>query len=156
MQREMRRKDRLITTEEAYEILDRCEYGVLGTVCPDGTPYAVPLNYVRDGNCIYFHVAPEGRKLENLAYQEQACFTVVTDVVLKPESFGTLFSSVMVFGPVGEAVDDGEKVHALELLVKKWHNEYYDKGMVMIEKSKDRVRILKLQIEDVTGKARKR
>lgn len=37
--REMRRKDRMLTDEEAYKLLKETEYGVLSTICPDGTPY---------------------------------------------------------------------------------------------------------------------
>ncbi|MBR0373830.1 MAG: pyridoxamine 5'-phosphate oxidase family protein [Mogibacterium sp.] len=158
MQREMRRKDRLITAEEAYEILDKCEYGVLGTVCPDGTPYAVPLSYAREDNVIYMHCATEGRKLENIAFRDQVCFTVVSaeDVELKPESFGTLFASVMVFGRVEVVESDEDKIHGLEVLVKKWHNEYYEKGMKYIMAAKDKTVVLKLTIEDISGKARRK
>ena len=158
MQREMRRKDRLITEQDAYEILDKCEYGILGTVCPDGTPYAVPLNYVREGNVLYFHSALVGRKLENIAHQDQVCFTVVSDedVVLQPQKFGTLFASVMVFGHIEIVDTDEEKAHGLELLVRKWHSEYYENGMKYIAAAKDKVHVLRLTIEDISGKANRR
>ncbi len=59
--REMRRKDRETSEEEACQLLAAGEYGVLSTVGADGEPYGVPLSYVyRDGE-IFFHSAPEGR-----------------------------------------------------------------------------------------------
>ena len=156
MQREIRRKDRAVSAAEAYEILDSREYGVLGTVCPDGTPYAVPLNFVRAGDVLYFHAATEGRKLENIAFQDRVCFTVVNDVVLMPADFGTKYASAMVFGNVEIVTDEDEKVHGLELLVKKWHGEYYEKGLKYIAAAKNKVVVLKLTIDEISGKARRR
>lgn len=49
--KEMRRKDRAITEEDARELLNTAEYGILSTVSEDGEPYGVPLDYcVVDNN----------------------------------------------------------------------------------------------------------
>ena len=40
----MRRRDRQIPEEQAWEILDRCDYAVLAMTAEDGTPYGLPLN----------------------------------------------------------------------------------------------------------------
>lgn len=45
----MRRKDREVSAEQAWEIVERCSYGVLAMTKPDGTPYAVPVNFAREG-----------------------------------------------------------------------------------------------------------
>ena len=42
----LRRKDRGISHQEAVELLDKVEYGVLSTVDKNGQPYGVPLSYV--------------------------------------------------------------------------------------------------------------
>ena len=36
----MRRKDREVSAEQAWEIVERCSYGVLAMTKPDGTPRA--------------------------------------------------------------------------------------------------------------------
>ena len=46
--REMRRKDRLLDSADAVEILKNGEYGVLATVTEDGSPYSVPMSYACD------------------------------------------------------------------------------------------------------------
>ena len=46
----MRRKDREVSAEKAWEIVERCSYGILAMTKPDGTPYAVPVNFAREGN----------------------------------------------------------------------------------------------------------
>lgn len=62
MAQTMRRRDRQIPEEQAWEILDRCDYAVLAMTAEDGTPYGLPLNVVREGRVVYFHGAQAGRK----------------------------------------------------------------------------------------------
>ena len=65
----MRRKDREVSAEQAWEIVERCSYGVLAMTKPDGTPYAVPVNFAREGNCLYIHCAQAGEKTDCLHHQ---------------------------------------------------------------------------------------
>ena len=60
----MRRKDREVSAEKAWEIVERCSYGILAMTKPDGTPYAVPVNFAREGNCLYIHCAQAGEKTD--------------------------------------------------------------------------------------------
>ena len=46
MMPEMRRKDRQLPEEEAVRLLQDCRFGVLCTVCADGTPYGIPMTAV--------------------------------------------------------------------------------------------------------------
>ena len=62
----IRRKDRAIEEAEAFDLLNQCEYGILSTVDQSGQPYAVPLNYAFKDNCIYFHSAQHGHKIDNI------------------------------------------------------------------------------------------
>ena len=62
--REMRRKERQITEEEAWAVVDKCEYAFLAMTAEDGTPYGLPVTIVREGRNVYFHSAMEGRKVE--------------------------------------------------------------------------------------------
>ena len=56
----MRRADRAISREDALAVIDRCAYGTLSLIATDGTPYAVALNVVRDGEKLFFHSAMTG------------------------------------------------------------------------------------------------
>ena len=73
----MRRKDREVSAEQAWEIVERCSYGVLAMTKPDGTPYAVPVNFAREGNYLYIHCAQAGEKTDCLNHQPQVCVTCV-------------------------------------------------------------------------------
>ena len=66
MYREIRRKDRILSEEEMFRILEEAPYGVLSTVGEDGIPYGVPISFVYKEGAIFFHAAVEGHKLDNI------------------------------------------------------------------------------------------
>src|SRR5512137_1999000 len=111
----MRRKDREISRQEAIEILDSAEYGVLSTVDRNGQPYGIPLSYVYKDNAIYFHCAVAGQKLDNMADNAKVSFCVTGKTTVLPESFGTLYESAIAFGTARE-VHDAERHQALVCL----------------------------------------
>jgi len=91
MKREMRRKDKKIGTDEAINLLTNCEYGVLSIVGTDGQLYGVPLNYSFKDNCIYFHCALVGHKLENIENNPKVSFCVVGDTKVLLRELSPLF-----------------------------------------------------------------
>ncbi len=152
--REMRRKDREITKSEARSLLIKAEYGVLSTVSPDGNPYGVPLSFCVIEDCIYFHCAVEGQKLDNILYNKFVSFCVVGHTEILPDKFSTKYESVIIFGEI-EEVFDSEKQIALEGLLRKYSSEYFDRGIKYIESSKNKTRVFKIFINQLTGKARR-
>ena len=73
----MRRKHSEITDPLAIEdILRTATIGRMATVGRDGYPYITPVNFVYHGGDIYFHCAPEGEKLDNIARDSRVCFEV--------------------------------------------------------------------------------
>ncbi|RPI78116.1 MAG: pyridoxamine 5'-phosphate oxidase family protein [Desulfobacteraceae bacterium] len=154
MSKEMRRKDRAITRQEAMEILSQGEYGVLSTSTPDGEPYGAPLNYCIKDDALYFHCALEGHKLANLAVHNRVSFCVVGRTEVLPEKFGTKYESVIISGKVWE-VFDSEKQRALEGLVSKYSAAFMAEGLKYIEKAAHQTRVFKVPIENLSGKARK-
>ena len=59
-----------------YELLDTTEYGTLA-LSQDDEPYAVPLNFVRIEDDIYFHGALSNKKMKMLKRNSKASFSVV-------------------------------------------------------------------------------
>lgn len=152
---EMRRKDRLLSQEEAKTVLRHGTYGILSTVGPDGYPYGVPISYVFDEekNIIFMHCAKEtGHKYENILFSPKACFTVVGDTETLPEKFSVKYESAIVFGTI-ELWQ--EKLPVLMALVEKYCPGLEEKGLVYAQKALERVTILALHMESLTGKARK-
>lgn len=150
----MRRKDRQLTSEESIEILLRGETGYLSTISADGYPYTVPLNYVFFNNGIYFHCAKEGHKIDNIIKSDKVSFCVACDIENLPEEFSTNYKSVILFGSAKEVIES-EKSDALLELIKKYSNQFVEKGKNHLEKAKDSTKVFKINIGHMTGKARK-
>lgn len=154
MFREMRRKDKQLTMEESIEILRNNEIGVLSTICENGYPYGVPLNYVYYNNSIYFHCAKIGQKLDNIKSCDKVSFCVYCDVELLPDKFDTNYKSVILFGKATE-INELEKEEALLKLIKKYSSKFIEEGKNYIEKAKGTALVYKINIEHITGKAQK-
>ena len=157
--REMRRKDRRLTEDEAYDVLHRGEYGVLAMVMSNGQPYSIPISYVYDEECcaVYMHVSVEaGQKMDNILYEPHVCLTVVTGTEVLPAQFATKYWSVNVFGTMHIVEDAAEKQRGLLALVRKYAAQYEEDGLKYIAAASHRVHVLKLHITAVTGKARKK
>ncbi|MCM1221402.1 MAG: pyridoxamine 5'-phosphate oxidase family protein [Lachnospiraceae bacterium] len=154
MNYKMRRTERRLEQAEAENILRENQYGVLSTVGSDGNPYGVPLSYVFRENCLYFHCATEGRKIENIGFCNRASFCVVGKTELLPSQFSTRYESVIAEGYVHELTAD-EKISALSEIVEKYAPEHREKGAVYIQNAKARVRVFCMEIENLSGKARR-
>lgn len=154
MHREMRRKDRQSTPEEALELLNRGEYGILATADSSNQPYAVPLSFACGDNCIYFHCAKEGYKLDNIKNNEKVSFAVIGDTQVLPDKFSTSFESVVVFGKATFVVDDSEKVVALKALIEKYSKDFMKEGLEYIHRAAAGTCVVKIDIEHMTGKNR--
>jgi nitroimidazol reductase NimA-like FMN-containing flavoprotein (pyridoxamine 5'-phosphate oxidase superfamily) len=153
--RELRRKDRAITDDEAMAILNKAEYGVLSTVSPDGKPYGVPLNFCIIDRCIYFHCAIEGQKIDNIESNKSVSFCAVGKTEILPDKFGTNYESAIVSGEIEEIVGDHKQM-ALEGLLKKYSQNYFEKGLEYIETLNAKTRVFKIGIKQLTGKARRK
>ena len=150
----MRRKDRLITESEAYSILEKGEFGLLSTSSQNNEPYGIPLNYCLIDGCIYFHCAPDGRKINHITENPKVSFCVVGNTELLPDLFSTKFESCIVQGHAVESFGE-EKQKALEGLIHKYSAGFIPEGLEYIEKRKDKTKIFKISIISISGKARR-
>ena len=147
----MRRFRQKIPGEEAKKILHEATNGVLCLTAYDERPYGVPMSFVYDSkNAIYFHCALSGRKIDCIKHNSYACFTIIDKDEIRPEEFTTYFRSVIVEGTISILSDKQQMIEALRLLSTK-----YSPGIDCeseIEKGINRVLILRLEIESVSGK----
>lgn len=118
--RPMRRKDRLATEEKAREIIARAEYGTFITADKAGMPYGVAVSHVVEGDKIYFHCAPEGRKLDNLRENPRVCMSFVASVYRDEEAYTHRYESAVTEGTAVVVEEQEEKLHALRLICGKY------------------------------------
>ena len=153
MVREMRRKDREIDEIEARKILDGGEFGFLSLVDSAGEPYGVPISYVLRDNEIYFHSAPEGRKVDALCTSGRASFCVVGATEMQPEMFSTRYLSAIVSGEVRELLHE-EKIEVLIWLVEKYAPQFLEQGREYIASRQAETRVFALRVRHISGKQR--
>ena len=153
MFRQMRRKRQLLADEETVAMLRSCTSGVLAVQGDDDYPYAVPLSFAYDDGKLFFHCAKAGHKIDALGRNEKASFCVIAADDVVQSTFTTRFRSAVAFGRTRILTEDGEKRHALDCLVEKYSPDYVDAADAEIERDWERVCVIELAIEHMTGKA---
>lgn len=153
MFREMRRAKQLLTAEQSIEILEKGSSGVLAVLGDGGYPYAVPLSYLYLDKKLFFHAAKSGHKLDAIKSCDKASFCVVEQDTVVPERYTTFFRSVIAFGRVYIVEDEAEIKAALAALAKKYSPTIAEaERMAAVEKDLNRVCMIALDIEHLTGK----
>jgi nitroimidazol reductase NimA-like FMN-containing flavoprotein (pyridoxamine 5'-phosphate oxidase superfamily) len=155
MRYEMRRKDRQISDNEAYAVLDKAPFGVMSTVDGDGIPYGVPLNFARSGLALYFHAANTGHKIDNLKERPDVCITFVGNVSFPEDNFTTAFESAIIFGRAEEVSGDTEKIQALKLISERFTPKNMAAFNAEIDKYPKLPAVWKITIQSISGKQRK-
>ncbi|MBN7773488.1 pyridoxamine 5'-phosphate oxidase family protein [Clostridium aminobutyricum] len=152
---EMRRRDRLMSNEDALNILKEGEYGILATVDSNGQPYGVPLSYIVIDNTIYYHGANAGgTKHNNIINNDKVTFTVVGKTKILPDKFGTLYESVIAFGKAALVTDEAESLMAFKEFLYKYCTDYIAEGEKYIDTAGSKAMIVKIAIDSLTGKHR--
>lgn len=152
----MRRTDREITDlQEIISILKQAQVCRIA-LSNSNIPYIVPLNFgFQPGNpmILYFHCAPQGRKLDIIRHNNRACFEVEVDTKIiagnKACDWSMQYRSVIGSGRI-EIVESGEeKIHGLNILM-----EHYAGGGTFNYNPKllGRMVVLKLAVDEITGK----
>ena len=123
----MRRKDKEVTDRAELEaIIRRCRVCQLA-MADGGEPYVVPLSFgfeLADGALtLYFHSAPEGRKLDFLRRNPRVCFSLFREGgLLEGETAceaSSAYESVIGRGTAEFLEDPADKCRALTQLM--WH-----------------------------------
>jgi uncharacterized protein len=145
---------RFISEEEALDVLKAAEYGVLSTASAQGRPYGVPVNYcyVPEENCIFFHCARVGRKLDNIMQNPKVSFVAVANSEVIQERFTTHYESVVVDGTAQLVEDEAEKIAKMVILCERFSPKVMDKADEVIRKHLSAVAVVKIIIDSVQGK----
>jgi len=154
----MRRKDKEITgIDEKLEILAKCKVCRIG-LSENNYPYIIPLNYgfsYDNGKLsLYFHCAKEGKKIDIIKKNNNACFEIDCDTKLiegiKPCDYGYEFKSIIGFGKIIFPDTKDEKINGLNFLMKQQTGK--DIKYDFNEKELNNVIVLKMLVDDFTGK----
>lgn len=152
----MRRKDKEIVDEKAMvSIIGKAIICRVAMCWQDG-PYVIPMNFGYRDNYIYLHSAREGRKLDILQNNDKVCIEFDVDVELvksqKACKTSMEYKSVLIFGKAIILKDITEKKRALDIIM---HHYYYRTSPSVFhypEDALEKVIIIKVKIENMTGK----
>ena len=151
----MRRNEREIKDRKNIDgIIRRCLVCRLA-MSDDGQPYIVPLNFGYDGRFLYFHAAPEGRKIDVIKRNNRVGFEfdILHEIVTAQQAcdWGAKYESVIGSGKA-EIVDDLEaKKQALKWIMRQYGGDTWDFPEEILKKTL----ILCVSILKISGKARK-
>lgn len=153
MFRELRRKKQGLSDREMRRIVENGTYGVLSVIGDDGYPYGVPVNYVYDGESLYFHCAKAGHKMDGISRTDQVSFCIVGADEVLPADFTTAYASVIVFGRAGLVEDPAERLRIFRLLVARFSPGYEAQGEKETQKYDSSTALVRIRMEHMSGKA---
>jgi nitroimidazol reductase NimA-like FMN-containing flavoprotein (pyridoxamine 5'-phosphate oxidase superfamily) len=117
----IRRKDKEITDpDQMKKILKETEYVTLALI-KDDEPYLVSLSHAYDEaeNCIYFHSAPEGKKLDYMRAHPTVWGQAMLDHGYHKGECSHLYASVMFKGKIEFIQDVETKRHAFKTMIQQ-------------------------------------
>jgi len=156
--RDIRRKEKAIKDEkEVKAILLKSKYVTLA-LCKDNEPYLVSMSHGYDPvkNCIYFHCAREGKKIDILKENNVVWGQALYDAGYVQGKCNHNYATTMFKGKVTFLTDFEEKKAALHLMVHQLEDDpeaYLSKPIS--DKSITNVTIGRIDIEHLTGKKAK-
>ena len=148
----MRRHEREIRDRALIDdIIRRAQVCHLGLV--DGeVPYVVPLSFGYDGQALYFHCAPQGRKLDLIRRNPRVCFEfdIMEGLIEAAQAchWGVRYQSVMGTGTAHIAEDAAGKRQALAAVMAQYSEGTY----TFPDDAVARTGAIRVTIESITGK----
>jgi len=153
----MQKKDREIL--EKRIILEIMKNGKFSTIsmCRNDEPYIVTLSYGFDEikNCLYFHSAQKGLKLEFLKENQKVCGTIIEDLGYVNGACSHKYRSIVFWGDLTIVENLDEKKHAFDKMLTHLEDNpsKLKKRFFKSEESYYNTCLLKLDINLITGKA---
>jgi len=152
----MRRTDKEITNRREIDtVLSKATVCRIGLIDRD-IPYIVPLNFGYKNNCLYFHSAHIGKKIELITKNNMVCFEVDIDHNIVntgiPCNWSSKYVSVIGYGKARFITNTEQKQEALNIII-----DHYSPGTSynFPEKNMHEVAIIIIEITQMTGKKSK-
>ncbi len=144
-------------------MMSNAEYGTLA-LCSQDKPYSIPVNFVHEGDSIYFHGSLSGRKMKMLRENPNVSFSIVENFSLIASYFSSteglacpatqFFKSIVIDGEVNIVSDKHEKINAMTLLMQKLQPEggYRSFEDGVYEKMLNATAVLKIEVKELRAK----
>ena len=151
----MRRKDKEIKdVDETKSILKKAKYITLA-MCLHDMPYLATLShgYDEQSNCIYFHCASEGKKIDILKANNNVWGQALVDQGYVQGSCDHLYATAQFSGKVTFVKDLAEKERALKTMIRALDDNPDEViKRQLLPRSVQRVNIGRIDIDSLSGK----
>ena len=143
------------------EFLNKEHTGRISSIDENGYPQIIPMNFVFINDSIYMHSHTKGEKLDNIKRNLKVGFEVDRNLEFLPSYFfdpndasvaDTLYISVVIKGEARIISDVGEKVLALNALMKKYQPEGKYEPMNESMEVLEAVAVIKIIPKEMNGK----
>ncbi len=150
----VRRKDKEITDPDEMKHILRSTKYVTIAFAMNNEPYLVTLShgYDEDRNCIYFHCAREGKKIDYIRANNRVWGQAFIDQCYKHGECNQLYRSVHFRGKIVFVEDTDEKVLAMQCMMRQLEK---DADSMIAKLKPERLQntlIGRITIEYMTGK----
>ncbi len=148
----MRREDKEIEDKKEIEsIISRYDVCRIA-LCENNSPYIVPMCFGYRDNCLYFHSAADGKKIDMIKKNNRVCFEFdIHEGLIKSANlcdWDVEYYSVIGSGKAFFIENPEEKIRALNIITEHYSGAVHEYR----KNSVDNVRIIKVEIESITGK----
>ena len=148
----MRREDKEIKDNNVIESIIKRAIVCRIAFSENNIPYIVPVIFGYKDNCLYFHSAMEGKKIDIIKQNNNVCFEFDIDQELVKSknscSCSMKYYSVIGFGKAFFIDDIEEKRMALNIIMKHYSINTFEYSKNVI----DNTAIIKVEIDSMTGK----
>ena len=149
------RKRTIDKKSEIEKIILQSDVCYIGMVDKENKPYVLPFNFGYQDDVVYFHSAPEGKKIDIFQENNEVCVVFSVEHELKYVnkevacSYGMKFKSVQAFGKVEFVEDFDKKVDALNIIMSNYTDVNFEYNKPAI----NGVKIWIVKVEKLEGRA---
>ena len=148
-------RNEIIEENEIRKILKKGNHITIA-LSSDDIPYIVTMSYGFDeqDNCLYFHSANKGDKLDYIQKNNRICATIIEDNGYLKTKCDHDYMSLIIRGTISVIEKLEEKKHGLQVLLNHLEEEpkpIFERN-IKNDDSYNGVTILKLNIESIIGK----
>lgn len=149
----MRRKEKEITKREELDHIIHNSLICHLSCSLNDQPYVVPLSFGYDGNAVYFHTAPEGKKNDILSANPRVCLGFEHEIHIQPDPdlacrWSFHYQSVIATGIAEEMVNPIDRLYAIKQIMLHYSGDDWE----FSEKELSKTTILRVILTEITGK----
>lgn len=150
----MRRNEKAVVDRKIIDGMIRAAEFCHLSCCLHDQPYLIPLSFGYDGQAIFIHTAPEGKKISIFEKNPRVCLAFVSqaDLISNHDlacNWSFDYSSVIAEGEISEIIDLEEKRSALNHIMA----HYSDREWEMPSQTFSGTRVWKIVLENISGKS---